>query len=379
MAKDKKTDEIPEKAEGYPALVDTRLTQIIFRFKEIKSEGLVVTYLPNVRYLTNFSGSAATLIIFEDKIFFFTDDRYEEQIKTELYPLKNLQTFITRDFWTYCLENKLLEGVDSLAFEGDRVSYSDAVNIRNQIRPIKFKPTEHSEVERYTVPKAPEELVYIEKACELAEKTYNKVLPFIKPGVSEKDIAAEISYISRKLGSEGDPFSIIVTSGPRGAIVHGAPSDRKIKTGDIIILDFGCRYNGFVSDITRTVAVGKATKEQKSMYTLLYEAADAAIKEVRPHMNGKHLDGVARDMIAKAGYGDFFQHSLGHGIGLEPHEMPTITFRKEDQIIPEDCVLAIEPGVYLPNKYGMRIEENIFVTRNGARKLTNAPTELPII
>ena len=364
------------KSGGYPSLIDTRLIQIRFRFQELKTEGLVVTYMPNIRYLTNFSGSSATLMIFENEIWFFTDDRYQEQIKTELYPLPGLKTFIARDVWTYCVENKLIENIKSLAFEGDRVGYSTAVAIRNQVRPLKFKPSEDKEVERYTMPKAPEELAYIEEACRLAEATYNKILKFIKPGVTEKDIATEIAYISRKLGSEGDPFDIIVTSGERGALVHGAPSDRKIRKGDIIIMDFGCKFHGFGSDITRTVSVGKATQEQKSVYKLLVEAKEAAIKEVRPHMNGMHLDLIARDMIKKAKYGKYFEHSLGHGIGLVAHESPIISFRLEDQIIPEDCVLAIEPGIYIPNKFGMRVEDNVYITRDGARHLTKAPDEL---
>jgi Xaa-Pro aminopeptidase len=363
----------------YPDLINTRLEQIRFRFQELKTDGLVVNYLPNIRYLTNFSGSNAMLIIFNEEIFFFTDDRYEEQIKTELYSLPGLKTFITRDVWKYCNEKKLLKNIKMLAFEGDRVAYSEAVSTRNKIRPLKFKPAEDKEVERYTMPKAPEELANIEEACRLAEATYKKILKFIKPGVTEKDIANEIAYISRKLGSEKDPFDIIVASGPRGAIVHGTPTDKKIKVGDVIIMDFGCTYNGFVSDITRTVAIGKATKEQKEIYKLLVHAKDTAIKEVHPLMNGIHLDLVARDIIKKAGYGDYFKHSLGHGVGLVVHESPIINFQYEGQIIPEDIVLAIEPGIYLPGKFGMRVEDDIFVAREGARYLTKAPEELPII
>lgn len=364
---------------SYPELIDTRLTQIRFRFSELKVDGLVVNYLPNIRYLTNFSGSSATLIIFDDEIYFFTDDRYEEQIKTELYPLPNMKTFITRDFWEYSLQNNLLKHIDSLGFEGDRIAYSVAVETRNRIRPLKYKPTENYEVERYTMPKAPEELANIKEACRLAEETYKKILKYIKPGAEEKMIANEISYLARKLGSEGDAFDIIVTSGARGALVHGTPSDKKIKLGDIVIMDFGCKVNGFCSDITRTVAVGKATKEQREIYKLLYNAKEKAIMEVRPHMSGKHLDLIARDMIQEAGFGQYFQHSLGHGLGLVVHENPIISFRLDSHIIPEDVVLAIEPGVYFPNKYGMRVEDNIFVKREGAVRLTNAPEELPII
>ena len=367
------------KSGAYPDIINTRLEQIRIRFQELKTDGLVVTYLPNIRYLTNYSGSNAMLIIFNDEIFFFTDDRYEEQIKTELYPLPGLRTFITRDVWKYCNDKQILKDVKMLAFEGDRVPYSEAVEIRNKIRPLKFKPADNKEVERYTMPKAPEELANIQEACRMAEETYKKILKFIKPGVTEKQIANEIAYISRKLGSEKDPFDIIVASGARGAIVHGTPTDKKIKHGDVIIMDFGCTYNGFVSDITRTVAVGKATKEQKEIYKLLVHAKDSAIKGVHPLMNGIHLDLIARDIIKTAGYGNYFKHSLGHGVGLMVHESPIINFQYEGQIIPEDIVLAIEPGVYIPGKFGMRVEDDIFVQREGTKYLTKAPEELPII
>lgn len=363
---------------GYPKLVDRRLTQIYFSLEEQKIEALAVNYLPNIRYMINYSGSEGLLFIAQDEMHFITDDRYEEQIKLELYPLPNLKTYISRDPWKYAVEKGILSKIENLGFEADRISYSEAVNIRNQIRPIKFKPTPYI-VEPFTVPKAPEELDSIKKACEISETVYDMMLSFIKPGMSEREIALEIAYQTRKLGSERDPFDIIVVSGNRGGLVHGMPSDKKIKYGDIIIMDFGCTVNGFVSDITRTVAVGKATKEHKAIYTMLHTAKELAISQVRPGMNGKHLDKVARDIIVKEGYGDYFQHSLGHGIGLVPHEKPIITFRKDDQIVPEECAIAIEPGVYLPDKFGMRIEDNCFVTKNGGIHLTKAPEEIPVI
>lgn len=367
-----------EPTKSYPSITDKRLTQIRFVMSDEKMDGIAVTYLPNIRYLTNFSGSAGTLFIFEDSIHFVTDDRYEEQIKTELYPLPNLKTHINRNPWQYAVDSGLLKNISTLGFEADRVPYSEVVEIRNIIRPVKFKP-EPKIVERFTQPKSPEELANIQKACDLSIQVYEKILEIVKPGITEREIASEIAYISRRLGSEGDAFDIIVVSGPRTAMVHGKPSDRKIKKNDVITLDFGCIVNGFRSDITRTFVIGKATKEQRDIYKLLVNAKNAAIEAVAPAMNGKHLDKIARQMIEKAGYGKYFQHSLGHGIGIEVHEMPIITFRKEDQIVPEDVVLAIEPGVYLPDKFGMRVEDDVFVTRHGAKPLTKAPEELVVI
>jgi Xaa-Pro aminopeptidase len=375
----KKKTETTTKQDSYPKIADIRLEQLKYIMEDHKVDALVVTYLPNIRYLTNFSGSTATLFITPDEIYFVTDDRYEEQVKTELYPLPGLQEpQITRDPFALIADKKILPDVVSMAFEADKMTYDDAVKIRNQVRPVKFKPAPNM-VEPFTVPKADEELAYIKEACRIAEATYEKILEFVKPGVTEKELALEITYQSRLLGSEGDPFDIIVTSGDRGALVHGQPSDKEIEKGDIVLFDFGCKVHGFGSDISRTIAVGKATKEQKANYDLLYKAKEAAIEFVRPAMNAKNVDAVARKIIEEAGYGDNFKHSLGHGIGLVAHEHPIITFRLESEMIPENSVLAIEPGIYLPGKYGMRIEDNILVTRNGGVHLTNAPKKLPII
>ena len=286
-----------------------------------------------------------------------------------------METYIARDVWKLVKEKKLLKGISTLGFEADNMAYSDAVDIRNKIRPIKFKPAP-GEIERFTRPKSPEELANIQKACDIAVNVYESILKIIKPGITENEIANEISYRGRKLGSEGDAFDIIVVSGHRAALVHGKPGDKKIKKNDIVLLDFGCIVNGFRSDISRTFAVGKATREQKSIYKLLRKSQKAAIESVRPGMNGKTLDHAARSIIKQAGYGEYFKHSLGHGLGLVTHEKPTITFRLEDQIIPEEVVLAIEPGIYLPGKFGIRVEDDIFVTRNGGKYLTNAPDEL---
>ncbi len=362
-----------------PEKVEMRLQQIKFNMEdELKADALVVTHLPNIRYLTNFSGSAATLFISSDAIHFITDDRYEEQVKSELFKLPNMSVHISRDPWGLVTSGEILKNIESIAFESDRMTYADTVQIRNSIRPIKMKPA-LKPVELYTIAKSPEELKSIELSCRTAEKVIEIIKPMLVPGVTEKDISSEIIYQGRKLGSEGDAFDVIVVSGARGALVHGQPSNKVIEKGDIVLIDFGCVVNGFISDLSRTYAIASATEEQKEIYKLLVAAKENAIANVRPGMNGKTLDAFARDMIAKAGYGDYFQHSLGHGIGLVAHEYPFISFRLDDQIIPENSVLAIEPGVYLPGKFGMRVEDNIIVTKNGGKHITTAPAELEIL
>jgi Xaa-Pro aminopeptidase len=364
--------------QDYPSIIDTRLEQLKFTMEDLKVDAIAITYVPNIRYLTNFSGSTATMFVTLNEIHFITDDRYEEQIKNELYKLPNMITHISRDPWQLLIEKKEITKISHLAFEADKIAYSDAVEIRNRLRPIKFKPAPNS-VERFTIPKSPEEQLEIQKSCDIALQVYEDVLKLVKPGVTEKEIELEISYQTRKLGSEGDPFPIIVVSGPRASLVHGTASDRKLKKGDVLLMDFGCKINGFCSDISRTVVVGKASKEQKEMYQLLIKAKEAAVTTVCPGMNGQTLDEAARSIIKEAGFGEYFQHSLGHGIGLVAHEKPTITFRLEDQIVPENAVLAIEPGIYLPEKFGMRVEDDILVTRSGGKYFTKAPEELLVV
>jgi len=374
----KKTTDESVISQDYPSIIDTRLAQLRFTMEELKVDAIAITYVPNIRYLTNFSGSAATMFVTLEDIHFITDDRYEEQIKDELFTLPNMKTHISRDAWQLLIDKKEITKISHLAFEADKIPYSDAVEIRNRLRPIKFKPAPDS-VEKFTIPKSPEEQMMIQKSCDISVKVYEDVLNLIKPGISEKEIELEISYQTRKLGSEGDPFPIIVVSGSRSALPHGTATDRKIKKGDVVLLDFGCVINGFVSDISRTVVVGKATKEQKDMYKLLIQAKEEAIKTVCPSMNGKTLDEAARSIIRDAGFGDYFKHSLGHGIGLVAHEKPIITFRKDDQIIPENAVIAIEPGIYIPDKYGMRVEDDVLVTRSGGKHFTKAPEELVVL
>lgn len=360
----------------YPSIVDRRLMQVRYTMEEHKVDAIVVTYMPNIRYLTNFSGSSATLFVLENKLHFITDDRYKEQIKEELFDLPNMEIHIDRDPFGYMKKNKLLGKAVSIAFEADRMPYSVAVDIRNRIRPLKFKPGSPYMVEKFTMPKAPEELDNIKKAIEIGETAFKNILETVKSGMTEIEVANELSHQCKILGSEGGAFHPLVTSGERGGVVHGKPSDKKIKKNEIILLNYSTRVNGFIADLTRVFVIGKATKEQKDIYKLLYESMVKARKEVLPGMNGKHLDSVARTPIIEAGFGEYFEHSLGHGIGLSAIESPLITFRMDDQIIPDESIITIEPGIYIPEKFGIRVEDMVLVTTTGGVSLTNVPEEL---
>jgi Xaa-Pro aminopeptidase len=367
-----------EAPTSYPKLIDKRLQQIRFAIEDLKLDGLVVSYLPNIRYLTNFSGSSAYLFILPNEIHFITDDRYEYQIKGELFPIKNMKIHITREVWKYIAENNILgPKTKTLGFEADKVFYSEAVEIRNLIRPLKFKPTP-GEIEPFTMPKDPEELKNIQDACKMCEDVYEYIKTKIKPGLTEWDITNQIAYKARELGSEGVPFHIICTSGTNTAMAHLHPTMRKIKKGDLILMEFGCTVNGFASTLCRTLAVGSATKEQETMYTMLVEAQNATFKNLRQGIVGKVLESYARKIINEGGYGEYFKTNLGHGVGITYNEKPMINSRSED-IVPEGCVMAIEPGVYIPNKFGMRIKDTAKVNKDGVQQITFPPEKLEII
>ena len=366
-----------DKRKSYPSIVDRRLAQIRYTMEEQKVDAIVVTYMPNIRYLTNFSGSSAALFVLKDKVHFVTDDRYKEQIKDELYDLPNMDVHIDRDPWgLICNEKTLGKKNANLGFEADRMPYANAVDIRNRIRPVKFKPGSPRMVEKFTQPKSSEERDSIKQAVKITEDVFEKMLDYIKPGMTEREIAIELTHQCLLLGSDGEAFHPLVVSGERGGIVHGKSSEKKIKKNEVILLNFSAMVNGFISDLTRVFVIGKATKEQKDVYKLLYSAMEKSRKEVLPGMNGKHLDSVARNMINEKGYGEYFEHSLGHGIGLVSIEHPIITFRMDDQIIPEDTIITIEPGVYIPDKFGIRVEDIVVVTKNGGESLTNVPKKL---
>ena len=362
----------------YPKIVDRRLDQLRFSLEEQKSEAIAVSFTPNIRYLTNFSGSNALFFIMANELHFVTDDTYEEQIKDELYPLPNMKIHITRDPWIYLVEKKVLKGVEGISFEADTMPYSEAVEIRNKIRPVKFKPADNL-VSRFTQPKDSDELEFLKKALELTNNVYEYMLGFIQVGMSEIEVATEIAHQCRLQGSEGDPQDIIVVSGNRCSQVNGNPSEKKIKKFELVIMDFGVKINGYGSAVSRTVAMGRVTKEQKSIYDSLAKARKLALKEVRPGMFAKNLDSKCRESIKKDGFGEYFRHGFGHGIGLQPIEQPIISYEVSEQMIPEDCILGVEPGIYMGDKFGIRAEDVFLVTKNGGQMLLAAPEQIAVI
>jgi len=220
-----------------------------------------------------------------------------------------------------------------------------------------------------------EKIKAVEKAVHIVDTAFERILPVLRPGVRELDAAAELEYIMLKLGSEGTPFETICASGPRSALPHGRASSRKMKRGDFVTLDFGAQAGGYCSDITRTVVLGKASPRHRRIYDIVYRAQTAAVRQIRPGQSTRSVDDAARRIIKRAGYGKNFGHGTGHGVGLEVHQPPSLSPRVDSKL-EIGMVVTIEPGVYIPGFGGVRIEDDVLVTRGGHRVLTRAPKHL---
>jgi Xaa-Pro aminopeptidase len=335
-------------------------------------EGMVVTGLPNVRYLCGYSGSSGLLWVSLRETVFFTDFRYQEQAKREV-----------RAGRTVIIKNALLDDLLQLpsigrarriGYESGRLLCSQLERIARDISLQRLKPTAGL-VEAVRQTKDQGELAKIGRAAAIADRAFSAIVKFIKPGLTERAVANQLDYYLRKFGADKPSFDSIVASGPNGALPHAQPGDRRLRRGDFLVLDFGARHQGYCSDMTRTVCLGKPTARHIEIYRLVQQAQTSGLKAVRPGVKGKTADAAARQVIEEAGYGKYFGHGLGHGVGLEVHEGPRLGKTSEDLLQPGH-VVTVEPGVYLPGWGGVRIEDLVAVTGKGCRIFSNSTKKL---
>ncbi len=352
-----------------------RITQFRKKIASQKLDAFITSFSPHLCYLTGYSGSNGLAIITKEKTFFLTDGRYTEQIKTEVVADK---TFIEKkNLIAKAAKEKILQSSKIVGFEKNHISYSIYLELPKTLPKIHWKPTEDI-VENIASLKDEKELALISKAVSITDKVFSKIITLIKEGISELDISAEISYLHKKYGAEGDSFEPIVASGIRSSFPHGRASSKKIAKGEFITLDFGCVYNGYCSDMTRTIVLGKPSAEMKKIYSIVLDAQKKSIEKLRSGMKAKKIDSIARNYITSKGYGKYFNHSLGHGLGMQVHEAPKISSQSSDTLHAGN-IITIEPGIYLPNKFGVRIEDNIVVKDNEYENLTKSPKELIVI
>ncbi len=338
-------------------------------------DAFVTTFPPHLRYVSGYSGSNGLCIVTSSSVFFLTDFRYKEQIESEV---ECSRSYITSgSLIEKASEEKLLRRCKRVGVEKDHLPLSQFLGLRTNFSASRFVPTSDM-IESFASVKAEPEIALIRKAIEITEAVFRDVLGLLKPGVSELDISAEISYRQKKYGAESDSFEPIVVSGRRGSLPHGRPSSKKISRGDLVTLDLGCFYRGYCSDLTRTVSVGKPSQEAKKIYRVVLEAQQRAIHAAIDGISAKKLDAVAREYIRSMGYGRYFGHGLGHGIGLQIHEYPRISPRSTHTLV-NGNVVTVEPGVYIPGRCGVRIEDDIVIRNGECELLTTLPTTMVVL
>ena len=336
-------------------------------------DGLLITHLPNVRYLTGFSGSAALLLVHADSTVLVTDFRYAAQAPAEAGEAATVEVD-QRSVWDRL--GRVLAGLPqgSIGIEARALTVKDAERVAGLTR-SRVVPTSDL-VERLRAVKSPEEVAAIRTAAELAQDALAEAVPAIRVGRSELEIAAALEGALRRRGSEWHPFPTIVASGPRSALPHARTSARTVERGEWLLLDFGAQVDGYCADLTRTFVVGaRADQRQVAMYDLVRCAQARARDHLRPGLTGREGDALARDVIAARGFGEAFGHSLGHGLGLEVHEAPRLA-PTSDQPLPEGAVVTVEPGVYFPGWGGVRLEDDLWLGADGAELLSDGRTEL---
>lgn len=337
-------------------------------------DAILFLHMPDIRYLTGFTGSDAALVVGDGYASFLTDSRYTTQAGSEVSGCE-----IIEYSGKIAGVSDLLGSREArrLGIQADYMTVSFHRSIQEKNPGLEIVPLAR-ELESLRICKDEEELALLSAVAETASSAFLAILNKIRPGVSETELALALEWEIRRRGADDKSFEFIVASGERGALPHGKASTKLLAAGELVTFDFGALRNGYVSDETATVALGEPDARQREIYEVVKEAHDRAVAAVKPGISFRDLDATARDFIAAKGYGDRFGHGLGHGVGLEVHEKPVVSPRS-DGIVEEGMVFTIEPGIYIPGFGGVRIEDTVRVTATGCEVITKVPKELMII
>ncbi|MBI3018454.1 MAG: aminopeptidase P family protein [Deltaproteobacteria bacterium] len=344
-------------------------------FKKYQIGALLVSSLQNVHYLSGFTGSTAVLLVTEKESFFFSDFRYMTQAHTQVKDFTIIE--VARDSTSSIAEQLQKFGLTRLGFEAGALTFFQYLSYQRGLPGVELVPIVEDPAYIRMV-KTKEEIKKIQKAIHVNKLAFEKILPHIKAGLREKDVAKMLEFEIRNCGGEKLSFDTIIAAGYRGAFPHGRASSKKIKKGELITIDFGNVVENYCSDETCTIGLGKLSSKQKEIYTIVKDAHDFAVEKIKPGKTGKEIDQVARDYITKKGYGKFFGHGLGHGIGIAVHERPMVNTTSSD-VLDENMVFSIEPGIYIPKWGGIRIEDLVLCTPRGGRVLSEIDKRLRII
>mgnify|MGYP001186273558 CR=1 FL=1 len=341
--------------------------------KELGIDAVLISNGNNMRYVSGFAGETGYLYISEKHHAVITDFRYTYQAETEAEGYE-VVTIGSGGYEEAINDMLKIDNVKCLGFESEDMLFSKYEQLRDALAGYELVPIK-DEITRLRRIKTPKELEYIKGAEAIGDKVFTEILSFIKPGMTELEIAAKIEYLLKIYGGERSSFPAIVASGVNSSMPHAVPTHKKVEAGDFITMDYGCVYEGYCSDMTRTVVVGKASDKQKEIYNIVLEAQLAALDAIVPGLKGKDIDKVSRDIIYKAGYEGCFGHGLGHSVGLFIHENPRLSPSEED-VIEVGMIETVEPGIYIRGFGGVRIEDLVVVTKDGHENYTHSDKTL---
>ena len=355
-----------------PFMFERRLAALRQLLEEQKLDAVIVTKFVNLHYFSGFRGDDTTLVISGDKAALVTDSRYTEQAARQapLFEVIEQQDGLLAK----TAETVKKFGCRKVGFEGNALVYDDFARLTELLEGVELKTPLKLDVLREV--KDAEEINCIRRACGIADAAFMDILNFIRPGVTELAVAAHLENCMREHGSEEPSFKTIVASGLRGVLPHGVASEKIIENGDLVTMDFGAMYQGYCSDMTRTVCVGTADGKQRRIYKAVLDAQELALTLIRPGASGKAIDQASRDELAKHDLAQYFGHGLGHSLGLEIHESPRLSKKSTCESLVPGMLVTDEPGVYIPGWGGIRIEDTVLVTETGSEALIKSSKEL---
>jgi Xaa-Pro aminopeptidase len=357
--------------------MNKRLQNVRKLLEEENLDALIINGRANTIYNSGFTGSSSVLLIGLEKAWLVVDFRYTIQAKEQVF--EGIEVVEQQESF-YKTINGLIDdnSIGSIGFEGNVLTFSEYQKMKISLTKAKNFVNLEGSIDKLRIIKGDDEIEIIQQAVLLGDKIFDHIIKFIKPGMKETDVSAEIEYMMKKLGAKGPSFETIVAAGYRSAMCHGTATDNVIKTGDAVVLDFGLIYRNYCSDMTRTIFIGEPNKELTKIYGIVRKAQEAALSGIVSGMKASDADKIARDIITEAGYGEAFGHSLGHGVGVEIHEEPRLSAKSED-ILTDGMVFSIEPGIYVEDLGGVRIEDMVVLVDGKPRNFTTSIKDMIII
>jgi Xaa-Pro aminopeptidase len=349
-----------------------RLEKLRKELEGLDLQALLVTDIYNIRYLSGFTGSTAVMVVDLESAFILTDSRYVVQAESQTQGRAEVIPF-QREWVPEIANLAAKRGWQRLGFDDVNLRYHEWSDLKAALPSVDIIPVADP-TNALRIIKDKGEIDIIRRAAKITDSAFTHVSSTLRPGMTEMETALAIDSWMRAQGAEKEGFDTIVASGPRSALPHGQPTERVISVGELIVLDFGAKCNGYHADITRTVLLGEPNEDELSIYHIVLEAQAAAIAAIRPGIEGREVDSIARGYIADRGYGDYFGHGLGHGLGLEVHD-GRILAPGSEVVLQPGMVLTVEPGIYIPGVGGVRIEDDILVTETDCEILTRSPKE----